>query len=108
MNPPRLLEGDELLYAVAGILMLYHALWPDQPVVVQRELEKMNVVCTTEDVHNAVRNCRRRGLNVDAEPRRTGYLLLGWLPSATWRPRGSLLPSVAEADDTSGQLDGQN
>ena len=106
--PPRLLEGDELLYAVAGILLLHYALRPGQPVYLQRELEKIHVIATTEDVQHACRKLPRRGMSVGAQPRKPGYWLVDWLsPAMVWTSR-SLLPAVATTDDKTGQLDGQN
>lgn len=112
---PVLLEGELLTRAVAGVLLIHSALRSEEPVYVQRELEEHGIVTTTHDLARAVDSCRRRGMAIDAVPRRTGYWLRDWLrPALSWTPRqrrqdedGDLLPSVAEADHNDGQTDGQ-
>jgi hypothetical protein len=84
------LEGDDLMCVVAGILLVHRALRPGKPVHLQRELRKLKIEATTEQIHVACRKLPRRGLNVVARSRQTGYRLRDWfLPKSTviWAQR---------------------
>lgn len=81
------LEGDELMCVVAGILLVHRALRPGKPVNLQRELRKLRIDATTEQIHGACRKLPRRGLDIVAKPRRTGYHLREWFfpkPAVLW------------------------
>jgi hypothetical protein len=85
---PVFLEGEPLTRAVAGVLLIHSALRPNEAVYVQRELEEHGIVTTTHDVARAIDSCRRRGMDIDAVPRRVGYWLRDWLrPAVVWAGR---------------------
>lgn len=104
---PVLLEGERLTRAVAGVLLIHSALHPGEAVYVQGELEEHGIVTTTHDVAQAIDSCRRRGVVIDAVPRRTGYWVGDWLrPALSWTSRqrrrdedGDLLPTGEREDD---------
>lgn len=74
----RVLEGDELMYAVAGVLFLGRALRPGERLYVQEELAQLGVWALTCDVFHQVERLRRRGLEIEAVEREPGYALVSW------------------------------
>ena len=87
MNPtPRLLEGDELDFAVAGILLLYRGVRPGQRVPVGQVLERLGCAAMSWDIHHSVERWRRRGLVIDATEREVGYRAVDVAGAALARP----------------------
>jgi hypothetical protein len=82
------LEGEELMCVVAGLLFVHRGMRPGRPVVLQRELLKLGIETTTEQIHKAKEKLERRGLDIAAVPRKPGYILRDWLaPSLIWAAR---------------------
>lgn len=86
MNPPRLLEGDELDFAVAGILLLYRGVRPGYRVPVRQVLERLGFLATSWDIHHSVQRWRTRGLVIDATERELGYRAVDVVGAALARP----------------------
>lgn len=85
---PCFLEGDELAFVIAGILFIHRGMRPGRVVVLQRELCKIGIEATTEQIHKAKEKLERRGLDIHATPRRPGYVLRDWLtPALVWAAR---------------------
>ena len=83
---PRLLEGDELDFAVAGILLLYRGVRPGQRVPVGQVLERLGYAAMSWDIHHSVERWRRRGLVIDATEREVGYRAVDVAGAALARP----------------------
>jgi hypothetical protein len=81
---PRHVDEERLFYAVAGVLFLHQGVHPNRPVHVQRELEKLGIVASPEQISAAVQSCRERGLDVAEEADQ--YTARGWTarPRITW------------------------
>ena len=86
MNPPRLLEGDELDFAVAGVLLLYRGVRPGYRVPVRDTLERLGFLATSWDIHHSVERWRIRGLVIDASERQVGYRAVDVAGAALARP----------------------
>ena len=86
MNPPRLLEGDELDFAVAGVLLLYRGVRPGYRVPVRDTLERLGFLATSWDIHHSVERWRIRGLVIDASEREVGYRAVDVAGAALARP----------------------
>lgn len=87
-EPPRILEAEELVLAVAGVLALSRALRGTERVHVQRELERLGILADHVDVHLAIAKLRRRyGWLVDAIEGEAGYGLRRWPYRFRRRPR---------------------
>ena len=85
---PRLLEGEQLAYAVLGVLCLHHAIHPGRKVHVQRELAKTGMTCDSNDLEHAVRWLRRRGVEIHGERGKVGYAIDDWpVPVIAWQSR---------------------
>ena len=79
MNCRRVLEPDDLVLGVVGVLASAAADWPDERVRVRSALEARRILADTVDVHLAVEKLRRRyGWSVDAVEGRPGYGLAVW------------------------------
>ena len=63
---------------MVGVLCLHYAVHPGRPVSVQRELEKIGMACDSNDLHNAMKWLRRRGIEVTGEQGKAGYLIQYW------------------------------
>ena len=75
----RVLEPEELVLAVAGVLASAAAERPGERVHVQPSLEARGILAGSVDVHLAVEKLRRRyGWKVAAVEGRPGYRLAAW------------------------------
>ncbi len=75
----RVLDPEELVLAVAGVLASAAAERPSERVHVQQALEARGILAGSVDVHLAVKKLRRRyRWHVDALPGRPGYCLKEW------------------------------
>jgi len=84
----RVLEPEDLVLAVAGILASAAAVRPGERVRVQAALESNGILADSVDVHLAVEKLRRRyGWQVAALEGRPGYRLAAW-PFRFRRRRG--------------------
>jgi hypothetical protein len=84
----RVLEPEELVLAVAGVLASAAAEQPGRRVHVQAALEAHGILTDSVDVHLAVEKLRRRyGWQVAATAGRPGYRLGAW-PYRFRRRRG--------------------
>lgn len=82
------LEGEELVCAVAGVLLTHYARDPGHAVYLQEELRKMGVEATSDKIYDARRLLNRRGFDIVAMQGRPGYVLRAWLtPTLTWAAR---------------------
>lgn len=86
--PARILEAEDLVLAVAGLLTLRAGVAPGDRVHVQGELERLGILADHLDVHQAVAKLRRRyGWHVAATEGHAGYELRAWPYRFTRRPR---------------------
>ena len=69
----RILEPEELAFAVGGILLLCRGLQPDRRVPVRQLLMRLGVSAEPWEIHQGVEKWRARGLVIDARERRRGY-----------------------------------
>jgi hypothetical protein len=69
----RILEPEELAFAVGGILLLYRGLQPGKRVPVRQVLAQLRVSAEPWEIHQSVEKWRARGLVIDARARRCGY-----------------------------------
>jgi len=75
----RVLEPEELVLAVAGVLASAAADQPEERIHVQAALEAKGVLADSVDVHLAVEKLRRRyGWQVAAVEGQPGYRLAAW------------------------------
>ena len=75
----RVLQPEELVLAVAGILTTAAAIRPEEKIHVQAELETLGVLADHVDVHLAIAKLRRRyAWQVEATAGRQGYRLEAW------------------------------
>lgn len=76
----RVLDGEELAYAVLGVLGIWRGLRPGQRCPVREELEKLGITAIPSDIHKAVERLRRRNVDIRAIERQPGYWCLGLGP----------------------------
>jgi aryl carrier-like protein len=74
----RILDPDELVAAVAGLLLLARALEPERRVHLRAELAERGVETDHVEVYQAVQKLRRRGMTIDADEREPGHRLVTW------------------------------
>lgn len=87
----RVLGAEELVDAVAGLLLVGRALCPGGRVYLRRRLRKLGVEADHVDIHQAVQKLRRRyGWEIEAETREAGHRLTAW-PYRFRRDRGPQL-----------------
>ena len=72
----RILEPEELAFAVGGILLLYRGLRPGKRVPVRQVLVQLRISAEPWEIHQSVQKWRSRGLVVDARARQRGYLVV--------------------------------
>jgi len=74
----RILEPEELAFAVIGLLLLHRGLRPARHVAVRRGLERLGVDAQTWEIHHAVEKARCLGIAVEARERQCGYRAVGF------------------------------
>ena len=72
----RILEPEELAFAVGGILLLHRGLRPGKRVPVRQVLVQLRISAEPWEIHQSVQKWRSRGLVVDARARQRGYLVV--------------------------------
>lgn len=75
----RILEPEELAFAVGGILLLCRGLRPDSRVPVRQVLLRLHVSAEPWEIHHSVEKWRSRGLVIDARECRRGYRVVDLL-----------------------------
>ena len=87
----RILEPEDLVLEIAGLLLTAAVERPGQKVWLQAELERRGILTTNVDVHQAVEKLRRRySWRVDATAGEPGYRLQEWPFRFTRRRRRQL------------------
>jgi hypothetical protein len=77
--PPRVVDPEELVQIVAGMLLLARATDPESRVHLRAELADRGIEVDHVDVHQAIQKLRRRyDMQIDAEERLPGYRLEAW------------------------------
>ena len=69
----RILEPEELAFAVGGVLLLYRGLRPGVRVPVRQVLARLRISAEPWEIHKSVEKWRSRGMVIDARERRRGY-----------------------------------
>jgi hypothetical protein len=69
----RILEPEELAFAVGGILLLYRGLRPGRRVPVRQVLTHLRISAEPWEIHQSVEKWRSRGVVIDARERQLGY-----------------------------------
>jgi uncharacterized Zn finger protein (UPF0148 family) len=80
---PQVPDPERLLCAVAAALFGR----PSEPVYLQEALAEQGVYADHVDVQHAISKLRRRGVEIEAEPRKAGYRLIGWSRAFAWHRR---------------------
>lgn len=87
-RPSRVLAPEQLVDAIAGLLLLGRALEPGRRVHLRAELAERGIEADHVDIFQAVQKLRRRHrMRIDAEERQPGYRLESW-PYRFTRRRG--------------------
>jgi hypothetical protein len=76
---PRILEPEQLVVAVAALLLQAHAHEPDRRVHLRAELAEQGIETDHVEIRQAVQKLRRRyGMEIDADERKPGHRLVDW------------------------------
>ena len=73
VEPLRVLEPEDLAFAVGGILLLYRGLHRGRRVPVRQVLAELRVSAEPWEIHQSVKKWRSRGLVIEAHESRRGY-----------------------------------
>lgn len=78
-RPAIVLEPEQMVDAIAGLLLIARALRPRRRVHIRRELRSIGVEADHVDIFQAIQKLRRRyAMTIDADERQPGHQLQRW------------------------------